>query len=73
MTVLTKPVTRVVEIDGKKWNVTITLNGVEYREYKRRKGFLLPHGSAIIRAVTMYVEQQRREKGKRRKIKRSAV
>lgn len=73
MTTLTKPVTRLIEIDGKKWNVTITVNGIEYREFKRRKGFLLPHGPAIVRAVTMFVEQQRREKGKRRKIKRSAV
>lgn len=70
---LIKPVTRVVEVDGKKWNVTITVNGVEYREYKRRKGFLLPHGSAIIRAVTLYVEQQRREKKKARKIRRGSL
>lgn len=73
MTRLTKPVTRVVEIDGKLWNVTITANGVEYREYKRRKGYLLPHGAGIVRAVTMFVEQQRREKGKRRKVKRGAL
>lgn len=70
---LTKPVTRIVEVDGKTWNVTITALGVEYREYKRRKGFLLPHGSGIIRAVTMFVEQQRREKGRKRKITRGTL
>ena len=66
---LTKPVTRLVEIDGKPMNVTITATGVEYREYKRRTAYLLPHGSAFVRAVTLYVEQQRREKGKGRKRK----
>lgn len=66
---LTKPVTRVVEIDGKPVNVTLGPLGITFREYKKWKGFLLPYGSGFLRAVTLYVDQQRREKAKGRKLK----
>lgn len=68
-TKLTKPVTRVIEIDGKPMNVTLGVNGITFREYKRRTAFLLPYGSAWLRAVTLFVEQQRREKAKKRKFR----
>lgn len=66
---LTKPVTRVVEVDGKPMNVTLGPLGITFREYKRRTGFLLPYGSGYLRAVTLYAEQQRREKGKQKKFR----
>jgi hypothetical protein len=66
---LTKPVTRVIEIDGKPMNVTLSPLGISFREYKRRTTFLLPYGSAWLRAVTLFVDAQRREKGKTRKLK----
>lgn len=68
---LTKPVTRVVEIDGKPVNVTITANGVQYREWKRHTSFLLPHSVAFLRAVTLHVEANR--KGRKRKVRRSVI
>ncbi len=68
---LSKPVTRVVEVDGKPMNVTLGPLGVTFREYKRRTGFLLPYGSAFLRAVTLHVEAERRAKGRkpRRKVR----
>ena len=66
---LSKPVTRIVEIDGKPVNVTLGPLGITFREYKRRKGFLLPYGSGFLRAITLFVEQQRREKAKGKKFR----
>lgn len=70
---LSKPVTRAIEIDGRPWTVTLGLFGVTFREFRRHKGFLLPYGSGMVRAVTLYVEQQRREKVKARKLRRGAL
>lgn len=72
---LTKPVTRLVEIDGQQWNVTITKDGVTYRQYKSRTPLVLPHGTGLVRAAMLKADAERAAKGKtkRRRVKRGAL
>jgi hypothetical protein len=64
MTVLSKPVTREVPacIRGVPLIVTLTPDGVSFREKRRRTAFLLPYGVAFIEAVEREVQRRRREK-----------
>lgn len=46
--------------------VTLTAEGIYYREKGRRTAFLIPHGVAFQRAVDLHIRQQRAEKKARR-------
>lgn len=56
MTRLSKPVTRVVIIDGQPVNVTLSYSGVTFRFYRSRKGsaMLLPYPAALVRAAMLH-------------------
>lgn len=49
--------------------LTITEEGIYYREKRRRTAFLLPHGVAFQNAVSLHVRRERAEKNATRKLK----
>lgn len=62
-TPLSRPVRRsVVTARGQTLIVTLTSTGIELREYRRRRGFLLPYGVGFQQAVKLEVEADRRAK-----------
>ena len=74
MTRLTKPVTRVVEVPGHgTMNVTLTADGITFRQFKKRSALMLPYGAAIVRAAYLKADEIRAEKKKRRKVRRSVI
>jgi hypothetical protein len=68
-TLLTKPVTRRIVIDGlaRPLNITLTLHGVEFREYKRKISFLYPYPVAFLNAVQITIDANRRDREKKRR------
>jgi hypothetical protein len=71
-TPLSRPVTRrVVTVRMEPLNVTLTAAGIEFREPRRRKGFLLPYGVAFLEAVQRHVDAERRAKAAAKKAKRA--
>lgn len=73
MTRLTKPVTRKVpSLSYGDLVVTIAEEGVYYRQPRRRQSFLLPHGAAFQRAVTLHVAREKAEKKAAKKSRRRA-
>lgn len=70
LTKLTKPVRREVETPaGRTLIVTLTPEGVLYREKRRRTSYLLPHGLAFIDAVRLKAA----EKVVRRRVRRGLL
>ena len=70
-TKLSKPVTRVTEINGDRWNVTLDYAGVSFRPYRGRTLVMLPYTMALTRAAWVAGEK---DKPKRRKrVKRSKI
>lgn len=67
MTRLTKPVTRVVEIDGHKWNVTLDYAGVTFRAFRARSSsaFTQPYSQALTRAAWLNGEKPAKKRIKR--------
>lgn len=58
-----KPVRRIVTtLHHGDLVCTITEEGVYYREKRRRKAFLIPHGVAFQRAVDLHIARERAEK-----------
>lgn len=69
---LSKPVRREITVPRHgELIVTVSIEGIYYREKGRRRAFLLPHGVGFQRAVAMQVEAERAEKKARRKQRRS--
>lgn len=52
--------------------VTMAPEGIYFREFGRRKKFLLPFGVGRLVAVRLHVEAERREKEAARKARRAA-
>lgn len=68
---ISKPVRREVAVPRHgDLVVTLTIEGIYYREKGRRRAFLLPHGVGYMRAVTMQVAAEKAEKVARRKARR---
>lgn len=65
MTRLTKPVTRVVEISGDRWNVTLDYAGVTFRPFRCRTRLTLPYPMALTRAAWIAGEKDGKRKPKR--------
>lgn len=65
---LTKPVARVVETP-RHGAIVVTLapEGIVFREKGRRRSYVLDHGAAFQRAVSIAVEAEKREKRARRR------
>lgn len=61
-TPLTKRVSRAVTTRYHDLVVTLTPDGVEYREKRRRKAFLIPHGVAFQRAIDLAINAERAAK-----------
>lgn len=58
-----KPVHRRVDVPRHgPMTVTITVEGIYYREFKRKKSFLIPHGYAFQQAVSLHIARERAEK-----------
>lgn len=73
MTTLTKPVRRkVATVRGEELVVTLLLEGIQIREPRRRKAYLLPYGYAFLQAVRLQVDADRRAKAAARKARRAA-
>lgn len=72
MTALSKPVTREVPatVQGIPLIVTLTRDGITFRQKRRRMAFLLPYGPAFMDAVEREVQRRRREKKAARKVSR---
>jgi hypothetical protein len=75
MTDLTKPVTRRVRsLTGADLIVTLLPEGIEFREPRRRKSFLIPYGEAFVRAARLSVDAELRDKPKRKiRVKRGVL
>lgn len=76
MTRLTKPVTRVVMVDGQPMNVTLDYAGITFRYFRARTSMTLPYGVGLVRAAMLLGDQKRaaRKGGKKgKRVKRSAV
>lgn len=68
---LSKPVKREVLVPRHgDLIVTVTIEGIYYREKGRRKAYLLPHGVGFMRAVSMQVAAEKAEKQAKRKARR---
>lgn len=67
---INKPITRVVDIDGSAWNVTLGFAGISFRAYRSRKTseMLLPFPTALSRAAWLNGDKPKRK----RKVKRGA-
>jgi len=66
---LRKPVTRVVEISGDLWNVTLDYAGVTFRAYRGRLSITLPYPGALARAAWLDGGTRKRKQ----KVRRSAL
>lgn len=55
---------------GQALIVTLTPEGILLREKRRRRGFLLPYGSAFQRAALLSAEADKRAKAEARKARR---
>ncbi len=75
MTDLTKPVRRRIRtVSGDVLNVALLPEGIEFREPRRRKSFLIPYGEAFVRAARLSVEAELRDKPKRKiRVKRGVL
>jgi hypothetical protein len=73
-TALTRPVKRKVRTaHGKQLTVTLTPDGVEFREPYARKSFLLPYGAAHLKAVDLDRAAKQTAKGRKKKVTRSLL
>ena len=71
MTRLTRPVTReVATLSGSSLIVTLSPEGVVFREKRRRTRFLLPYGVAFLEAVERHIQAERRAKRTERRARR---
>lgn len=61
---------RDVETRYYQLRASLTPDGVEYREIGARKSFLMPHGVAYQRAVTLSVNAEKAEKRKHKPTRR---
>lgn len=69
---ISKPVRRVVPtLRHGPLVVTIAEEGIYYREPRRRKAFLIPHGVAFQRAVDLDIQRERAEKKAARTTRRA--
>lgn len=74
MTRLTKPITRVVEVPGHgTMNVTLTADGITFRQFKKRSALTLPYGSAIVRAAYLKADEIRAAKKTKKRVRRGAL
>jgi hypothetical protein len=72
MTTLTRPVTReVTTLTGSPLIVTLTAEGIVFREKRRRTRHLLPYGAAFLDAVERHVQAERRRRITDRKVRRA--
>jgi hypothetical protein len=70
-TPLSRPVTRrVVTLRMEPLNVTLSAEGIIFREPRHKKGFLLPYGVAFLDAVYRHVDAERRAKAAAKKAKK---
>jgi hypothetical protein len=70
---ISKPVRREVTVPRHgDLVVTISIEGIYYREKGRRRAFLLPHGVGFMRAVAMQIAAEKAEKKARRATRRSS-
>lgn len=67
---ITKPITRVVDIDGSAWNVTLGYAGISFRAYRSRRTseMLLPFSTALSRAAWLNGEKPKRKRKTRRGV-----
>lgn len=79
---LSKPVTRVIEVDGQLMNVSLGYAGVTFRYYRSRKAseMLLPYPTALIRAAMLCGDAKlaaragiRKTKSRKRPVRRGAL
>lgn len=69
---ISKPVRRLVPtLHHGPLVVTIAEEGIYFREPRRRKSFLLPHGVAFQRAVDIDIQRERAEKKAARLTRRA--
>lgn len=68
---LTRPVTRVIWIDDRAWNVTLGLSSIAFRAYRspKRTEIMLPLTIALTQAAWVNGEKPK----KRKRVKRSAL
>lgn len=61
---LTKAIYRTIELPRTgRVSVALTPLGVMYREFRRRRWYLLPHGAAFIAAVELEVAAAMEKRG----------
>lgn len=67
---ITKPINRVVDIDGSAWNVTLGFAGITFRAYRSRKSseMLLPFPVALSRAAWLNGDKPKRKRKARRGV-----
>lgn len=68
---LTKPVTRIIEISGDRWNVTLGFAGLSFRAYRspKRSEILLPYPIGLQKAAWLAGDRPTRK----RRVKRGAI
>lgn len=68
---ITRPIIREIATPaGTPLVVRLTAHGLEIREKRRRRAFLLPWGVAFVQAVRIDVEAARRQKAAERRARR---
>jgi len=71
-TKLTKPITRVIWIGDRAWNVTLGFSSVSFRAFRspKRTEIMLPLTIALTQAAWVNGEKPKK---KRKRVKRSAL
>jgi hypothetical protein len=62
-------VRKVTTHKGTKLVVSLTPEGLWVREYRRRQGYLLPFGHALVAAARLHADSMRAEKKRAKKGK----
>lgn len=68
---LTKPVTRIVTIEGDLWNVTLDYASITFRAFRspKRSEIMLPYPAGLSRAAWLNGDRPKRKKKIRRGTK----
>ncbi len=77
---LTKPLRRAVEIEGRRWIVSLEpataesrFPSLRFRQYKKRRSIAVPLLSARNHAAQRQIEVERAEKKRAKKLRRMGV
>jgi len=71
VTITRRVVRKATTHKGQLVVVSLTPEGIWLREYKRRRGFLLPFGHALQQAARLEAESMKAERSRTRAAKRS--